>query len=134
MARPPSPPDSWAAAAQDNRDGSWTLHARIDRVVDGDSVWVWVITDKGFGRMSVDPENIRLARINAPEKNRASTAVAGRAAMVWAQGQFASGLPVMLTTRYDRTLGRLVGEITRTDGLNWSDAAVQAGHATYKEY
>jgi len=103
--------------------------AVVKEWTDGDSLKVLI--DIGFNLYPYEP--IRIADINAPEKNRAASAEAGRAAKVFAESIAPIGTPIVIDTRPDtETFGRYVAYIMLPDGSDVGTAIVNAGHAVWR--
>jgi len=114
----------------------WSFRATVLKVIDGDTIKFRV--DQGFNNYR--EENLRLARINAPEKRVGETE--GYAARDWLLHQLALvGNKVRIETvkhgKY-RWVCECFIEVENSSNekveLNISDALVGNGHAVYKEY
>ena len=114
----------------------WTFQARLDRVVDGDTVYL--VVDIGFGiNWHAD---IRLLGINAPEVVGASKAD-GLVAKAFAADWFAAAASdgdwplIVQTTKWETgKFGRWLGVIwRRTTGECLNDLMVSSGHAVVYE-
>lgn len=103
----------------------YTYAIRLLRVVDADTIRADV--DCGF-RIWLHDATLRLLRIDAPEMNTQ----AGKDAAVWL-AQFLMGKKLTATTYKGDSFGRWLSEVS-ADGVNLSDALVQAGQAAYKAY
>lgn len=113
--------------------------AVIENVVDGDTVDATL----DVGAQSYPYRTLRLMAfldgalvgVNAPEKNRADTKVAGLAAMAWTAQQCPPGTPVLTQTEPDPdSFGRLLGCIRLVDGRDLGASLVAAGHAIFQNY
>ena len=120
-------------------DDLYIYSATVDRVVDGDSVYL--IIDLGFGVTFRDDLPQRLARINAPEKNRKVSKEAGLAAKAHLETLLKMG-PIIVQTKkppgrstgkYGRYLVDIMVEIDE-EYWNVNDQMVEDGHAIYQEY
>jgi endonuclease YncB( thermonuclease family) len=104
----------------------YTYAARVERVIDGDSLVVSIDLGLDVWRLH---ERIRLAHLNAP----ALSTPEGRAAKAFLAGLLGPlPQPVTLVTLKDRTehYGRYLGVLTTADGRTVNDALLAAGHAT----
>lgn len=120
--------------------GDWpsSLHAPfgpyravVRHIVDGDTFDVLV--DLGFNQYAY--QVIRLAGIDAPEKNRAATKEAGLAAKHFLEGLLPLGTQVLLMTDPDPdSFGRYIAIVDRADGVEINQALLDAGHAVEREY
>ncbi len=100
--------------------------ARVLRVVDGDTIDAFV----SFGFDEYRAPRVRIAGIDAPEKNRAATAVAGKAATVFLATLLPIGSPVVLHTDPDPdNFGRYIARVTMQDGRDAGDVMIANGHA-----
>lgn len=111
---------------------NWNFKAKVKKIIDGDTVKF--IIDRGFYDYSV--MNIRLARIDAPEKRKGETE--GFAAKEWLELLIPVGATVLLQT-FKHGKYRWVAELYIQDAngeftKNISDELVKAGHAIYKDY
>jgi endonuclease YncB( thermonuclease family) len=103
----------------------YTYSARRLRVVDGDTIWLWLRL--GPGRWL--REKVRLRGIDCPELSTA----AGRDAQRFVQVQFDAASAITVTTsqsdKYDRYLADV--HLTQPDGteLFLNNALLEAGHA-----
>ncbi len=115
----------------------WDFRCRVLRVVDGDTLDAYV--DRGLGDYS--EVRVRLLGIDAPEKNRLETRVAGLAAMEYvarwvAEREDATEAPWPFLVR-SRLAGPQTDDFKRILGLMWDVrtgeclnlALVEAGHA-----
>jgi micrococcal nuclease len=111
----------------DQHPGFGPYAAVVRHVVDGDTLDLLV--DVGF---NVYPyEVIRLRGIDAPEKNREATKVAGVAAMVYLESLLPIGTKVLLITRPDPdSFGRYIGDVIRvSDKMQINEQMIASGHA-----
>jgi endonuclease YncB( thermonuclease family) len=109
------------------------FRAIVEYIVDGDTIDCFI--DAGFHVYRYN--RIRLAGINAPEKNRGTTA--NRQTGIEAMHHLASllpvGMPVLLATEPDPDdFGRYIAIVTTEDGTVVNDRMVSDGHAVYKHY
>jgi micrococcal nuclease len=111
----------------------WVFLARIDRIVDGDTVQLTFDTGMHTRRI----ERCRLLKVNAPEV-RGEEHVAGMAAKVWMVQWWAgvraasdAEFPLIVTTEKDPDhFGRFLCTIwERDNGECLNDALISAGHA-----
>jgi len=123
-----------AAEELTNKD-LYTYKAIVVDVYDGDNVTVDV--DLGF-YMWLHDQNMRLARINAPEV-KGKEKVEGKAARDWLRERVL-GKEVIIKTLLNKKekekkgkYGRYIIEVY-LDGVNINDEIVEAGHAEYKSY
>lgn len=118
----------------------WTYRARLDRIIDADTVALEI--DLGFGVVKAGADNhVRVKSVNAPELHGA-TREAGLAAKTYAEIWFA-GLPgdwplIIQTERgkdqETRTFERWVAQIFRiSDGHSLADDLLASGHAVRME-
>lgn len=108
----------------------YTYKATVDRVVDGDTVDLWI--DLGFS--IITHQRIRLARIDAPERFTDD----GKLATSWLVDEL-QGKEIRVATEKTGKYGRWIGEVEIFDGLypewdNVSDLMVKAGFAKYRSY
>lgn len=98
----------------------------IVRVIDGDSFEARLTKDLGFNGTITFVQKLRLNRINTtPAKTEG-----GKAATAYVQG--IAGYPVDITTLKPYKYGdEWMAEVTTANGVNLSDALVEAGHAVY---
>lgn len=112
-------------------DRLWVYRARLVRVIDGDTVDVYL--DSGFHGYRT--ERLRLLGINAPEM-RAPTYEAGMAATMWVRDWFSHSSfpnalwPLLILTEKTDSFGRYLAEIWRVeDGACLNADIVASGHA-----
>lgn len=107
--------------------------AEVLKIIDGDTIKARI--DLGFNLAFTD--NIRIARINAPEI-KGPEKPRGKAAVKWLKTKIKKGSTVYLkTVEWKGKYGRCISEvIIFEDGnkVNISDAMVEAGHAEYVTY
>ena len=98
----------------------------ITRVIDGDSFIARLYKDVGFNGSVAFEQRLRLNRVNTcPAKTPE-----GAAATAYVQG--IAGYPVQITTLKAYKYGNeWMAEVTTAEGVNLSDALVDAGHAVY---
>lgn len=126
--RRPAEFENWPASI---RTPYGPYRAVVRHVVDGDTLDALV--DLGFNQFSY--QTIRLAGIDAPEKNRAATKEAGLAAKRFLEGLVPVGTQVVLVTEPDPdSFGRYIAIVDRSDGVEINQALVDAGHAVFREY
>jgi endonuclease YncB( thermonuclease family) len=102
--------------------------SRVVRVIDGDTLEVDIHL---HGTSWLIGERMRLNGINCPEM---STAAGKEAAAFTKQWLLASPEPeVRLSPKRDK-YGRLLGNLTRADGLSLSAMLLDQGHAVKAEY
>ena len=104
---------------------TWTVPATVVRVVDGDTIAVDL--DLGW-RVYRNDEHLRIAGINAPERNTRK----GKAAAAYARELLPEGVVVTVVSQAKPTFTRTVGSITLPDGRDFADAMVEAGHAVVR--
>jgi micrococcal nuclease len=105
----------------------------VEYIVDGDTFDVFV--DVGFNEYRYT--RIRMAGINAPEKNRGTDAErqTGLDAMRHLETLTPPGTPVILLTAKDPdSFGRYIAWVTVEDGTVINDRMVTDGYAVYKTY
>jgi micrococcal nuclease len=95
---------------------TWVFPARIDRVIDGDTLEVTI--DQGMH--SFRAEHIRLLRVNTPEKSGIERNL-GIGAMwltvAWVKKRSTSDWPFLIHTEKADNFGRYLAEVTaRSDG------------------
>lgn len=106
----------------------WLYRAKLVRVVDGDTIDVWI--DAGFH--GYRRERLRLLGVNAPEMHGASK-TAGDAAKAYVDG-WLLGLPgdwpLIVQTEKSDVFGRFLAQCWRVmDGANLSDDLLSSGNA-----
>lgn len=111
----------------------------VRHVVDGDTVDVLV--DAGFNDYLY--RTIRLADIDAPEKNRLESREAGLASRAFLEGLIPVGAPVVLFTRPDPdSFGRYLAVIKALESLDGRSVTefsvnqrmVESGHAVWRDF
>lgn len=118
---------------------SFVYRARIDRVVDGDTLDL--VIDQGMHAQRVD--RVRLLGINTPER-KGDTRAAGDAAMEFVRSwwmltllnsEFPGQWPLIIQTEKDDAFGRYLAHIwSAKSGEYLNKAIIDAGHAVpYKE-
>jgi len=110
----------------------WNFLATVKKVIDGDTIKFTI--DRGFYDYSV--MNIRLARIDAPEKRKGETE--GYASKEWLE-KLLEGHDVILLNTFKHGKYRWVADLYLKDEsgeftINISDELVKAGHAVYRSY
>lgn len=116
-----------------NRPPKWRFLAKVERIVDGDTIDVQIRFDVGFRFECTTIERIRLARIDAPEP-RGDTRIAGKAATAHLREMIPRGTVVMVETSKGDAFDRWIGEVATDGNINVSDRMVDNGHAKYKDY
>ena len=121
-----------ALLAYEKPDDLYFYIAKLDRVIDGDTIVVDV--DLGF-RTWVHGETLRLAGINTPEP-RGSTKSAGDAATAFLEEKLRRHEAILIRTEKDKQgkFGRWIAEVYVWNSLNkrWESAnqmLLNAGHA-----
>lgn len=108
----------------------WAYRARVERVIDGDTIDLTI--DAGF--RSTREERVRLLGVNTPEV-RGATRQAGVAARTFVEdwlSRVADGdeWPLIVQTHKGDAFGRYLGRIWRRhDGACLNDTLLMAGHA-----
>jgi len=119
-------------------DHKYLYHAKIDRIIDGDTIVVFL--DLGLDLTS--KQTLRLSRINAPEK-RGVEKVYGlqseKAIDEWKAILDCTDSHVEIETTKKGKYGRYIAEVwfrfkPENEMQNLSDYMVTAGFAEYKEY
>lgn len=114
-------------------DKFYYYKAEVLRIIDGDTIKVRI--DLGFNLTFTD--NVRLARINAPEI-RGKERPEGLEAKAWLDSQISVGDEIYLKTfKWKGKYGRYIAEVILKTGnkeINISDEMVKNGHAKYVEY
>jgi micrococcal nuclease len=111
-------------------DQIWIYRAKLERVVDGDTLIVTL--DQGLHTYRV--ERLRLLGVNAPEVHGATKA-AGQAAtaytLFWlSQGRALDPWPLTVQTYRTDAFGRYLAQVWRiVDGANLSDDLLSSGNA-----
>ncbi len=128
----PNPPefDNWPVAIH---PGYGPYRAVVDRVVDGDTLYVLIST--GFNTYSY--HSIRVAGINSPELFTSDPIERekGRAAKAYLESIAPPGTKCLLRTDKDKTtFGRYVGSMTLESGIDVASEMVPAGHAFFSEW
>lgn len=109
------------------------FRAVIDRVVDGDTVYVFV----SLGMDQYTYESIRIYNLNAPELFTADLLERekGRAARTYLESIAPPGTRCVIRTDRDRTtFGRYVASVLLEDGRDVASEMVAAGHGEWAEY
>lgn len=101
---------------------AWTYPAVVETVTDGDSFRVRLETGQAAQTYRTA---VRVAHVNAPEKNTAE----GQAALVWAERVLTTGMPVTVRSSALDKYGRLLGTAQTPDGRDFGTELVTAGHA-----
>lgn len=108
----------------------WTYRARLERVVDGDTVDLYI--DAGF--RSYRSERLRLLGVNCPEVHGTSKA-AGLASTAYTANWLQQGValdqwPLVVQTHRSDAFGRYLATIWRVvDGTCLNEALLEAGMA-----
>lgn len=107
----------------------WTYHARLERVIDGDTLDVTI--DAGFH--GYRRERLRLAGVNTPEV-RGATRVAGAAATAfvkhWCSDAGGGDWPLVIRTEKSDVFGRYLATVWRREDLRClNDDLIEAGVA-----
>lgn len=110
----------------------WVFRARVERVVDGDTVDLTI--DCGMHGRRV--ERLRLLRVDTPETRGVPDRAPGLAAKAFTEAWLlaaawpgATDYPLTIRTVKTDSFGRYLCEIWRDDGANLSDDLLAAGHA-----
>ncbi len=101
--------------------------AIVKHIVDGDTFDI--LSDAGLQRYPY--VTVRVLGIDAPEKNRMATRVAGLAAKAYLEEVMPLGSPIRVATKPDPdSFGRFLVHVTLPSGQDLGDVMVNAGHAT----
>ena len=104
--------------------------ATVDRVIDGDTIWVRV--DEAGGRLPPAAHKVRLLEIDAPEVagSPAGPECGGEEASGFAQRHLAAGTRVfLLHDREDQDrYGRYLRYVWTSEGMFFNHEAVRTGH------
>lgn len=106
-------------------NNKYSYRATLLRVIDGDTIAV--IVDLGFKIFT--EKTLRLARINAPEKNTKEGAISKD----WLANLIANGSQLSFDSTKVDIYGRSIAEVT-WDCANLSDYMVMNGYAEYRKY
>ena len=101
---------------------TWTIPARVDRVVDGDSL---VCHLRFLPGRELHGEHVRLAGVNAPELHHKG----GAAAKAFVEELLPPGSEVTLVASQKEKFGRLLARVQLADGRDLADLLLAAGHA-----
>jgi endonuclease YncB( thermonuclease family) len=116
----------------------WRLPARVQRVYDGDTIYLVDIdqghlTHRAAASVSNKPERVRVLDLWCPEmRSRDPDEKAhGLAAKAFAETRLPPGTIVVFSSHvWDRTLERTLGRIQLLDGRDYAEVMVAAGHGT----
>lgn len=116
----------------------WRFPARVQRVYDGDTVYLVDIdqghlTHRAASTVSDRVERVRLLDLWCPEIRSRDPAerARGLAAKEFAETLLPPGTIVVFSSHvWDRTLERTLGRIQLPDGRDYSEVMVAAGHGT----
>jgi len=101
--------------------------AIVKHIVDGDTFDI--LGDAGLQRYPY--VTVRVLGIDAPEKNRPATRVAGLASKAYLEEVMPLGSPIRVATEPDPdSFGRFLVHVTLPDGRDLGEVMVTAGHAT----
>ena len=92
---------------------NWTYAAKVNRVIDGDTIDVDIEWDIGFGVRCKTTQRLRLARINAPELRRGAEEEkqAGRDATKFLKALLLDEDVIIKTSKAD-SFGRYIAEVS----------------------
>lgn len=111
----------------------WTYLAKIERIIDGDTVDVSI--DLGF--KTYTKQRLRLARIDAPEmfgvKHSSEEYESGKKAKAYLESLIPPGTMVTIKSEKTGKFGRYIAEI-QVDEVNVNDHMVKKGYAEYEDY
>lgn len=105
----------------------WAYRARVERVVDGDTLDVTI--DQGLHTHRT--ERVRLLGVNTPE-TKGATKMAGRLATIYVEDWLAEAdgdWPLIVQTHKGDAFGRYLARVWRGDGRCLNDDLLAAGHA-----
>lgn len=105
----------------------WAYRARVERVVDGDTLDVTI--DQGLHTHR--SERLRLLGVNTPEV-KGPTKMAGRLATIYVEDWLAEAegpWPIVVQTARGDAFGRWLARVWRADGRCLNDDLLAAGHA-----
>lgn len=105
---------------------NWVFAAKLDRVVDGDTVHLVV----DLGMHCYRTESFRLARCNAPELSTSEGKLAKQYTIDWFNIiDSKAAYPLVIQTHKTDNWGRYIVEVWRPDNHNLTDDLIASGNA-----
>jgi endonuclease YncB( thermonuclease family) len=105
---------------------TWTVPARVTRVVDGDTLVADL--DLGWGIWHIGAK-VRLAGVNCPEMGTPQGRAAREFVLDLLRAPWPSGVPVTIESKALDKYGRTLAEVTLPDGRSLRMALLAASHA-----
>lgn len=109
----------------------WLYRAKLDRVIDGDSLVC--VVDAGFGirlHRGNEGAHLRLIGVDTPERNEEGWDAARLFVVDWLAQAGDDGWPLLVRTEKADSFGRYLAEVwRRVDGESLNAALLAAGHA-----